>query len=83
MRSCVLVAAHCALLCFGGCSLCALVCPQQQVPVQLQIPGLNQAVMQTNTEVPTEVLCLMNMVTPDELQDEEEYEGMTRKQLLH
>ena len=55
-------------------------CPQQQVPVQLQIPGLNQAVMQTNTEVPTEVLCLMNMVTPDELQDEEEYEGMTRKQ---
>ena len=83
MRSCVLVAFRCALLCFGGCSLCALVCPQQQVPVQLQIPGLNQAVMQTNTEVPTEVLCLMNMVTPDELQDEEEYEGMTRKQLLH
>lgn len=48
---------------------------QQQVPVQLQIPGLNQAVMQTNTEVPTEVLCLMNMVTPDELQDEDEYDG--------
>lgn len=24
----------------------------------------------------TEVLCLMNMVVPDELEDEEEYEGI-------
>ncbi|CAG0890736.1 unnamed protein product [Darwinula stevensoni] len=33
-----------------------------QPPVQIQVPGL--------------VLCLMNMVTPDELKDEEEYEDI-------
>ena len=27
--------------------------------------------------MPTEVLCLMNMVAPEDLEDEEEYEGMT------
>ena len=31
--------------------------------------------MQPSSEVPTDVLCLLNMVTGDELQDEEEYEG--------
>ena len=41
----------------------------------MQIPGLNQAMMQTTAEMPTDILCLMNMVTPDELQDEDEYEG--------
>ena len=48
---------------------------QSQIPVQLQVPGLNPSMMQPTSEVPTEVLCLMNMVTADELQDEEEYEG--------
>ncbi len=42
------------------------------VPVQVQVPGLN---MQAADD-PTTILCLMNMVTPDELQDDEEYDGM-------
>ena len=47
---------------------------QSQAPVQLQIPGLNVQDVQT-LGPPTEVLCLMNMITPEELEDEEEYEG--------
>ena len=43
-----------------------------QAPVQIQIPGLN---LNQPTQPPTEILCLMNMVTPEELEDEEEYEG--------
>lgn len=42
------------------------------VPVQLQIPGLE--LNKVTNEVPTEVLCLMNMVQKDELFDDEEYE---------
>ena len=42
-------------------------------PVQLQVPGINLA---QGAGPPTEVLCLMNMITPEELEDEEEYEGM-------
>ena len=40
----------------------------------ISVPGLNvvQAVSQT---IPTNVLCLMNMVTPEELADDDEYEG--------
>jgi len=44
-----------------------------QAPVQLQVPGLTLA---QGTGPSTEVLCLMNMVTPDELKDEEEYEDI-------
>lgn len=44
-----------------------------QAPVQIQIPGLNMNQVQSSGP-PTEVLCLMNMITPDELEDEEEYE---------
>ena len=44
------------------------------VPVQLQIPGLE--LNKVTNEVPTEVLCLMNMVQKEELFDDEEYEGM-------
>ena len=44
------------------------------VPVQLQIPGLE--LNKVTNEVPTEILCLMNMVQKDELFDDEEYEGM-------
>ena len=43
------------------------------VPVQLQIPGLE--LNKATTEMPTEVLCLLNMVQKDELFDDEEYEG--------
>ncbi|KAK2156284.1 hypothetical protein LSH36_217g05028 [Paralvinella palmiformis] len=43
------------------------------LPVQLQIPGLNMAQVQGPGPT-TEVLCLMNMVAPEELEDEEEYE---------
>jgi len=40
-------------------------------PVQIQVPGMSGVAGPGN---PTEVLCLLNMVTPDELTDEEEYE---------
>lgn len=40
-------------------------------PVNLQVPGLNLMSSDVNS---TEILCLLNMVTEEELQDEEEYE---------
>ena len=42
-------------------------------PVQIQVPGMAGVSGPGN---PTEVLCLLNMVTPDELHDEEEYEDI-------
>ncbi|XP_039252899.1 splicing factor U2AF 50 kDa subunit-like isoform X2 [Styela clava] len=42
-------------------------------PVTLQVPGLVTAAQQGPV---TEVICLLNMVTPEELQDEEEYEDI-------
>ncbi|XP_023242304.1 splicing factor U2AF 50 kDa subunit-like isoform X2 [Centruroides sculpturatus] len=45
---------------------------QMNAPVQVQVPGLN---LTGGAGPPTEVLCLMNMVIPEELRDEEEYEG--------
>uniref|UniRef100_A0A1A9W316 Splicing factor U2AF subunit n=1 Tax=Glossina brevipalpis TaxID=37001 RepID=A0A1A9W316_9MUSC len=42
-------------------------------PVTIQVPGLSTFV---NSGPPTEVLCLLNMVTSDELRDEEEYEDI-------
>ena len=53
-----------------------------QVPVQIQIPGLNVNEVQASGP-PTEVLSLMNMVTPDELEDEEEYEGKMLLSILN
>lgn len=47
--------------------------PGQQVPVTIQVPGLT---MVGTSGPPTEVLCLLNMVTNDELKDEEEYEDI-------
>nr|XP_054597240.1 U2 small nuclear RNA auxiliary factor 2a [Nothobranchius furzeri] len=44
-----------------------------QTPATLQVPGLNSSVTQMGG-LPTEVLCLMNMVAPEELLDDEEYE---------
>lgn len=41
-------------------------------PVQLQVPGLSLG----SAGPPTEVLCLLNMVTPEELRDEDEYEDI-------
>ncbi|KAK3759035.1 hypothetical protein RRG08_022024 [Elysia crispata] len=46
---------------------------QQQAPVQLQVPGLN---LNQGAGPATEVLCLMNMITAEELTDEEEYEDI-------
>lgn len=46
----------------------------QAAPVQIQVPGLSLA--NSTGGPPTEVLCLLNMVTPDELRDEEEYEDI-------
>ncbi|KAL0985156.1 hypothetical protein UPYG_G00153530 [Umbra pygmaea] len=45
-----------------------------QTPVTLQVPGLMNSSMTQMGGLPTEVLCLMNMVAPEELVDEEEYE---------
>lgn len=44
-----------------------------QAPVQIQVPGLN---LVGGAGPATEVLCLMNMVTPEELRDEDEYEDI-------
>ncbi|XP_068235077.1 splicing factor U2AF 50 kDa subunit-like isoform X1 [Palaemon carinicauda] len=44
-----------------------------QAPVQIQVPGLQ---LQSGTGPATEVLCLMNMVLPEELKDDEEYEDI-------
>jgi RNA recognition motif-containing protein len=45
----------------------------QVAPVQIQVPGLSGV---GASGPATEVLCLLNMVTPDELKDEEEYEDI-------
>ncbi|XP_021935633.1 splicing factor U2AF 50 kDa subunit isoform X2 [Zootermopsis nevadensis] len=45
----------------------------QQAPVQIQVPGLT---MVGGAGPATEVLCLLNMVTPEELRDEDEYEDI-------
>ncbi|KAL1116012.1 hypothetical protein AAG570_005507, partial [Ranatra chinensis] len=45
----------------------------QQLPVTIQVPGLN---LISASGPATEVLCLLNMVTPEELRDEEEYEDI-------
>lgn len=45
----------------------------QQAPVQIQVPGLTQV---GQAGPATEVLCLLNMVTPDELKDEDEYDDI-------
>merc|ERR1712004_111875 len=47
----------------------------QGAPIQIQVPGLNVQEIQA-AGPPTEVLCLMNMVAPEELTDEEEYEDI-------
>ena len=41
-------------------------------PVQVQVPGLQ---FQPGSSQPTEILCLLNMVTEDELKDDDEYDG--------
>lgn len=45
-----------------------------ETPVTLQVPGLMTNPMVQMGGTPTEVLCLMNMVAPEELVDDEEYE---------
>ncbi|TMW51308.1 hypothetical protein DOY81_003627 [Sarcophaga bullata] len=47
--------------------------PAAAAPVTIQVPGLP---MLGISGPPTEVLCLLNMVTPDELRDEDEYEDI-------
>jgi len=43
--------------------------------MNMQIPGLSMDQVAQAGMLPTEVLCLMNMVVPEDLEDEEEYEG--------
>ncbi|KAM9434955.1 U2 small nuclear RNA auxiliary factor 2b isoform 1-T1 [Clarias gariepinus] len=45
-----------------------------ETPVTLQVPGLMNSSMNQMGGIPTEVLCLMNMVAPEELIDDDEYE---------
>lgn len=45
----------------------------QEAPVQLQVPGLD---LNQGAGPATEVLCLMNMILAEELEDEEEYEDI-------
>uniref|UniRef100_A0A3P9AK40 Splicing factor U2AF subunit n=1 Tax=Esox lucius TaxID=8010 RepID=A0A3P9AK40_ESOLU len=45
-----------------------------QTPVTLQVPGLMPTSVASLGGLPTEVLCLMNMVAVEELLDDEEYE---------
>lgn len=47
----------------------------QAAPVQIQVPGLSM-LHSSGGGPATEVLCLLNMVTPDDLRDEEEYEDI-------
>jgi len=49
--------------------------PQERnMPVQIQVPGMgSEGLKETNQ---TEVLCLLNMVTHDELKDDEEYQDI-------
>ncbi|XP_033999428.1 splicing factor U2AF 65 kDa subunit-like [Trematomus bernacchii] len=42
-----------------------------ETPVTLQVPGLQRL---QNSGLPTEVLCLLNMVMPEELVDDKDYE---------
>jgi splicing factor U2AF subunit len=50
--------------------------PGSVTTMNLQIPGLNMDQVQSAGNIPTEVLCLMNMVLPEDLEDEEEYEDI-------
>uniref|UniRef100_A0A8D8Q9U5 Splicing factor U2AF subunit n=3 Tax=Cacopsylla melanoneura TaxID=428564 RepID=A0A8D8Q9U5_9HEMI len=45
----------------------------QQAPVPIQVPGMTQV---GQAGPATEVLCLLNMVTPEELKEEDEYEDI-------
>lgn len=58
----------------GAKSLPTSTAPVSNAPVQVQVPGLN---LTSVSALPaTEVLCLLNMVTEDELVDDDEYEGI-------
>ncbi len=47
--------------------------PVTAVPMDINIPGLQ---IEGTAQQATEVLCLMNMVTKEELEDDEEFEGV-------
>jgi len=47
---------------------------QYVAPVQIQVPGMQQ--VQTGSGPATEVLCLLNLVTKEELRDDEEYDDI-------
>ena len=62
-----------SLSCLCGLSL-SVQTSINQTPVTLQVPGLMNSSVNQMGGLPTEVLCLMNMVAPEELLDDEEYE---------
>lgn len=50
--------------------------PAVLAPVQLQVPGLATMSLNAVPQQPTEVLCLMNMVTVEELENDEDYDDI-------
>lgn len=61
----------------GG--MAAAVAAMAAAPLPINIPGLN---VLPGAQEATEVLCLMNMVTKEELEDDEEYESKQINRLL-
>lgn len=49
------------------------------VPLPINIPGLQ---IDGSSQEATEVLCLMNMVTKEELEDDEEFEGERERERI-
>lgn len=48
----------------------------QPIMMNMQIPGLSMDQVTSAGSTATEVLCLMNMIMPEDLEDEEEYEDI-------
>lgn len=52
--------------------------PMNNAPVTIQVPGALHAIQNMKDTRPTEILCLLNMVTAEELADDEEYEDIVQ-----
>jgi len=49
----------------------------------MQIPGLTLNPTSTSAGPATQVLCLMNMIVVEDLEDDEEYDGISLFSLFH
>ncbi len=57
----------------GELGLMESLLPTPAMPMNINTPGLQ---IEGTAQAATVVLCLMNMVTKEELEDDEEYEGV-------